>query len=135
MSVIVDSNIILDILTEDPVWFEWSSAKLSYYSQREGLVINPLIFAEVSIRFKTIEELDEALPEAYFRREDLPWEAAFLAGKCFLAYRKKKGSQKRSPLPDFYIGAHAVITSRALLTRNSQDFGNYFPNLKVICPT
>lgn len=135
MSIIVDSNIILDVLTEDPVWFEWSSEKLSYYSQREGLIINPLIFAEVSIRFKTIEELDEALPDSYFTREDLPWEAAFLAGKCFLNYRKKKGSQKTSPLPDFYIGAHAVITGRSLLTRNSQDFRNYFPNLKVICPT
>jgi predicted nucleic acid-binding protein len=97
------------------------------------LVINPNIYAELSIRFARIEELEEALPAAIFRREPLPWEAGFLAGKCFLRYRKRGGS-KRSPLPDFYVGAHAAVRGMALLTRDAARYRSYFPSLRMIAP-
>src|SRR5687767_1396983 len=102
--VLVDSNVILDIATEDRRWFDWSSKALAEAADASLLVINPLIYAEVSIGFDRIEELEEAVPAALFRREALPFDAAFLAGKCFLAYRRRGGSRS-SPLPDFYIGA------------------------------
>lgn len=97
------------------------------------LVINPVIYAEVSIGFERIEELDEALPTDSFRRDPLPWEAAFLAGKCFLAYRRRGGS-RRSPLPDFYIGAHAAVSGLPLLTRDPRRYRTYFPNLSILAP-
>lgn len=131
--VLVDSNVILDIVTEDPEWFEWSSSKLAGCAETEILVINPIIYAEVSVGFARIEELDEVLPAGAFRRDPLPWEAAFLAGKCFLAYRRRGGS-RRSPLPDFYIGAHAAISGLPLLTRDPRRYRTYFPNLRLLAP-
>jgi len=98
------------------------------------LVINPIIYAEVSMGFERIEELDEALPADSFRRDPLPWEAAFLAGKCFLAYRRRGGA-RRSPLPDFYIGAHAAVTGLPLLTRDARRYRTYFPHLHLLAPT
>jgi len=133
MDILVDSNVILDILTEDKKWFPWSSKTLAYYAEQNVLVINPIIYAEVSIRFDRIEELEDVLSPSYFRRDPLPWEAAFLAGKCFLAYRQK-GGRKRSPLPDFFIGAHATIAGIALLTRDISRYRNYFPKLRLITP-
>ena len=133
MPVLVDSNVILDIFTEDPEWFEWSSRKLSECAEKDTLLINPIIYAEVSIRFERIEELEEALPPEVFLREELPWEAAFLAGKCFLIYRMRSG-KKTSPLPDFYIGAHAAVRGYALLTRDARRYRTYFPKLKLIAP-
>ena len=97
------------------------------------LVINPIIYAEVSVGFDRIEELDEALPAESFRREALPWEAAFLAGKCFLRYRRQGGS-RRSPLPDFYIGAHAAVKGLTLLTRDPRRYRTYFPDLSLLAP-
>jgi len=97
------------------------------------LVINPIIYAEVSVGFKRIEELDEVLPADSFRRDPLPWEAAFLAGKCFLAYRRKGGS-RRSPLPDFYIGAHAAVIGLPLLTRDPRRYRTYFPHVRLLAP-
>jgi len=134
MTVLVDSNVILDIFTEDPKWFDWSARKLSEWAEKDHLVINPIIYAEVSIRFERIEELEEALPHGIFIREELPLEAAFLAGKCFLAYKKRKGT-KTSPLPDFYIGAHAAVRDYALLTRGARHYRAYFPKLKLIAPS
>jgi len=134
MTVLVDSNVILDIFTEDPKWFDWSARKLSEWAEKDHLVINPIIYAEVSIRFEKIEDLEDALPHGIFIREELPWEAAFLAGKCFLAYKKRKGT-KTSPLPDFYIGAHAAIRNYALLTRDARRYRAYFPKLKLIAPS
>jgi len=131
--VLVDSNVLLDVLTEDPVWSTWSSAALARAAEHEVLVINPLIYAEVSVRFARIEELDDALPAAMFRREALPWEAGFLAGKCFHAYRRRGGT-RRSPLPDFYVGAHAAIRGMTLLTRDNARYRTYFPRLKLIAP-
>jgi predicted nucleic acid-binding protein len=97
------------------------------------LVINALVYAEVSVGFSTIEAVEEALPRDLFRREDLPYEAAFLAGKCFLEYRRG-GGEKRSPLPDFYIGAHAAVAGYRLLTRDASRYRTYFPRLELIAP-
>lgn len=133
MEILVDSNVILDIATEDADWFEWSSETLAFYGDRNVLVINPIIYAEVSVGFKRIEEVDEILPLNHFRRAQLPWEAAFLAGKCFLRYRRK-GGKRRSPLPDFFIGAHAAISDMCLMTRDVSRYRTYFPKLKIISP-
>ncbi|MBW4668618.1 MAG: type II toxin-antitoxin system VapC family toxin [Cyanomargarita calcarea GSE-NOS-MK-12-04C] len=131
--ILVDSNIILDIVTEDPNWFDWSADKLTEYAELTTLNINPIIYGEVSIGFEKIEELETILPINVFHRLDLPWEAAFLAGKCFVQYRQKGGS-KRSSLPDFYIGAHAAITNMILLTRDVNRYRTYFPTLELIVP-
>lgn len=129
---LVDSNVLLDLFTEDPRWVEWSEAQLADAFDRGPVVINPIVYAEVSIRFERIEELERALaPE--LEREALPREAAFLAGKCFLAYRRL-GGEKRSPLPDFYIGAHAAVSGRALLTRDGPRYRQLFPRLELISP-
>lgn len=131
---LVDSNVLLDVLTEDPVWFEWSADTLERRADESVLIVNPIIYAEVSIRFERIEELEEALPPDLFRRDPLPWEAAFLAGKCFLSYRRRRGGG-RSPLPDFYIGAHAAVTGMTLLTRDATRYRSYFPSLEVVAPS
>lgn len=131
---LVDSNVILDILTEDPRWLEWSASALERQAERSVLVINPVVYAEVSIRFQRIEDLDDALPTTTFRRDALPWEAAFLAGKCFLAYRRR-GGVRHFPLPDFYIGAHAAVTGMTLLSRDAARYRSYFPSLELIGPT
>jgi hypothetical protein len=131
---LVDSNVILDILTEDPQWFDWSSAALEERAERSVLVINPLIYAEVSVRFRRIEDLDDALPASVFRRDALPFQAGFLAGKCFVKYRRA-GGERRSPLPDFYIGAHAAITGMTLLTREGSRYLTYFPSLQLVSPS
>ncbi len=131
--VLVDSNVLLDVATEDPEWSTWSSATLERTADESVLMINPLIYAEVSVGFPTIEALDEALPASLYRREDLPYEAAFLAGKCFARYRRGGGS-RGSPLPDFYIGAHAAVAGYRLLTRDATRYRTYFPQLEIIAP-
>jgi predicted nucleic acid-binding protein len=133
MDILVDSNVLLDILTEDKKWFPWSSETLAYYAERNELVINPIIYAEVSIRFERIEDLEDVLSPSYFRRDPIPWEAAFLAGKCFLTYRRR-GGRRRSPLPDFFIGAHAAVAGIRLLTREISRYRTYFPTLDLIVP-
>lgn len=133
-SVLVDSCVILDIVTEDPKWYSWSAEKLEEYSQKHELVINPIIYSEISIGFQKIEEVEEALPATIFKRVNLPWEACFLAGKCFYRY-KKLGGHKTLPLPDFFIGAHAAIENYLLLTRDAKRFRHYYPKLHLVCPT
>jgi hypothetical protein len=132
--VLVDSNVLLDVLTEDPRWSSWSMNALAEQGDRDVLAINPIIYAEVSIGFVRIEEIDAALPLPTFHRLALPWEAAFLAGKCFLAYRKRRGA-RASPLPDFYIGAHASVSGMKLLTRDAARYRTYFPKLNLIAPS
>jgi predicted nucleic acid-binding protein len=132
-NVLVDSNVLLDLLEEDPTWYEWSATQLQKAADSCSLIINPIIYAEVSIGFKRIEELEAALPPEYFLRMPIPWEAAFLAGKCFIRYRKLGGA-KHSPLPDFFIGAHAVISGLTLLTRDAARYRTYFPTLELIAP-
>lgn len=131
--VLVDSNVLLDILEDDPVWFDWSSKQVSQCAEDSILVINPIVYSEVSIGFNRVEELEEALPADIFERWPLPWEAAFLAGKCFLAYRRAGGT-RRSPLPDFFIGAHALVQGMTLLTRDAARYKSYFPRLTLIAP-
>jgi predicted nucleic acid-binding protein len=132
-AVLVDTNVILDIITEDPRWKEWSSEKLAECAENAILVINPIIYAEVSMAFDRIEDLDSALPADFFQRVPLPWEAAFLAGKCFVRYRRQ-GGRKHAPLPDFYIGAHAAVSGMILLTRDTKRYRRYFPTLTLIAP-
>ncbi len=120
-------------MTQDSEWGEWSSSALAEIADDSTLAINPIIYGEVSIRFDRIEDLEEALPEAMVRRLPLPWEAAFLAGKCFLRYRRRRGV-RRSPLPDFYIGAHAAVSGLALLTRDAKRYRTYFPSVDLIAP-
>ena len=131
--VLVDASVILDVATQDPVWAERSGVLLARTAESCQLVINPIIFAEVSVGYERVEDLEAALPSDLFRREDLPWEAAFLAGKCFLAYRRRGGS-KTSTLPDFYIGAHAALAGYRLLTRDAARYRTYFPGLDLLTP-
>lgn len=131
--VLVDSSVLLDVITEDPTWSEWSAPTLERLAEEAVLVINPLIYAEVSIGYQTIEELEKALPADLYRREPLPWEAAFLAGKAFLAYRRRGGA-KRAPMPDFYIAAHAAVSAYHLLTRNPSLCRSSFPSVELIGP-
>lgn len=131
--VLVDANVLLDVLTDDPEWCGWSAAQLDACAARGELCINPIVYAEVSVGFERIEQLDEALPPDAFTRLELPWEAGFLAGKAFLQYRRARGSRS-SPLPDFYIGAHAAIEGMALLTRDAKCYRTYYPKLELICP-
>ena len=131
--VLVDANVLLDVFSEDATWFEWSSHALGVAASRTSLVINPIVYAEASVRFEQIEELEEALPVAVYRREPLPWEAAFLAGKAHVAYRRRGGA-RRSPLPDFYVGAHAAVRGYALLTRDATRYRTYFPTLLLLAP-
>jgi len=130
---LVDSNVILDVATGDPQWSPWSTAQLASCADEGLLIINPLIYAEVSIGFEHVEEVEVTLSGDFWLRGPLPWRAAFLAGKCFLDYRRRGGS-RRSPLPDFYIGAHAAVKGLTLLTRDAARYRTYFPNLEILAP-
>jgi len=133
-ATLVDANVLLDVLTEDPAWLEWSTEALGAAAESGPLWINPIIYAEVSVRFSRIEDLERALPPQDYRRAQLPWEAGFLAGKAFLQYRRNGGT-KTSTLPDFYIGAHAAIAEVPLLTRDSSRYATYFPTVSLLTPT
>ena len=133
-AVLVDSNVLLDIMTEDPQWFSWSAGALARAAETMRLVINPIIYAEVSILYSQIEDLNAALPKAMIDREPIPYEAAFLAGKAFRIYRQRGGT-KRSTLPDFFIGAHASVAGYSLLTRDAARYRTYFPKLPLITPS
>jgi len=133
MAVLVDSNVILDVATNDPRWGEWSSRALAAAADASVLVINPIVFAEVSVGFERVEDLEDALPPELYRRDPLPYEAAFLAGRSFLAYRRR-GGRRATPLPDFYIGAHAAVAGHHLLTRDASRYRTYFPGLHIIAP-
>ncbi len=131
-TVLVDSNVLLDVLIPDPVWEGWSSEALAAAAESWPLVINPIVFAEVSVGFDRIEELEAALPPE-LRREPLPREAAFLAGKAFRAYRRRGGA-RLAPLPDLFIGAHAAVRGYTLLTRDAARYRTCFPRLALIVP-
>jgi len=130
---LVDSNVLLDVLTEDPAWAGLSREALVRAFDEGPVVINPVVYAEVSIGFDRIEELDEALPETAFVREPLPYPAGFVAGKAFLTYHRGGGT-KTAPLPDFYIGAHAAVAGYRLLTRDVRRYRTYFPRLELLTP-
>ncbi|MHB1537993.1 MAG: type II toxin-antitoxin system VapC family toxin [Solirubrobacteraceae bacterium] len=133
MVTLVDSSVLLDVLTDDATWGEWSREALAQAGDEGRLVINPIVYAEISTGFDKIEALDDAVPASDFERESLPYEAGFLAGKAFLAYRRR-GGKRRSPLPDFYIGAHAAIRGYRLLTRDVSRYRTSFPSLEILAP-
>ena len=132
-AVLVDSNVILDLFTQDREWAEWSRHAIAQAADSGRLVINPVIYAEVSVRFSRIEDLDAELPSSIFIREPIPFQAAFLAGKIFNLYRRQ-GGQKIAPLPVFFIGAHAAVAGYGLLTRDAPHYRGYFPRLTLIAP-
>jgi predicted nucleic acid-binding protein len=134
MITLVDSNVVLDLVTDDPLWADWSASALSRVADASTLAINPLIFAEISTRFGTIAELEQVVPAEEFVRLALPYEAAFLAGRAFLAY-KRRGGRRSAPLADFYIGAHAAVAGLRLLTRDASRYRTYFPKVDLIAPS
>lgn len=131
--ILVDSNVLLDVLGGDPRWAPWSSTALAAVANESVLVINPLIYAEVSIRFESIEAVDEVVPTTLYRRENIPYSAAYLAGKVYVQYRRR-GGKRRSLLPDFLIGAHAAVAGYRVLTRDARRYRTYFPTLELIAP-
>ena len=133
LATMVDSSVLLDVLTDDAVWGEWSRRALARVRDEGRLVINPIVYAEVSIGFDQIEELDHVVPVGDFERESLPYEAGFLAGKAFVDYRRR-GGKRLSPLPDFYIGAHAAVRRYRLLTRDVNRYRTSFPSLELLTP-
>lgn len=132
-ATLVDSNVLIDLLSDDPDWAGWSLWAIEELGSAGPLVINPVIYAEVSTYYSRIEDLDRDLPVEDFRREQVPWSAAFLAGKAFAEYRRR-GGPRRSPLPDFFIGAHAAVAGLRLLTRDPKRYASYFPSLELIAP-
>lgn len=132
-AVLVDSDVLLDVATQDRTWFAWSARALEEAATESRVVINPLIYAEVSVRYSRIEDLEEALSASMIQRVELPFEAAFLAGKAFVRYRRRGGT-RASPLPDFYIGAHAAVAGLRLLTRDANRYRTYFPSIKLLAP-
>ncbi|THV21457.1 type II toxin-antitoxin system VapC family toxin [Peteryoungia ipomoeae] len=133
MAVLVDTNVLVDIAVRDPAWLAWSRNQLLKLAQQETLLINPIIYSEFSVRYANRDEVDELLPEAEFRRENLPWAAAFAAGRAFHVYKRAGGGRDRV-LPDFLIGAHAAIRGHKVLTRDPKGYRTYFPDLNIISP-
>ncbi|MDQ6969135.1 MAG: type II toxin-antitoxin system VapC family toxin [Mariprofundus sp.] len=130
---LIDSNVLLDIATNDPHWSDWSATQLAACANHGALIINPIIYTEVSVGFQRIEEVEIFLDSTMFRRDPLPYDAGFLAGKAFLAYRRRGGT-KTSVLPDFYIGAHAAVSKLTLLTRDTARYKTTYPTLTLIAP-
>ena len=131
--VLVDSSVVLDVFLDDPEWGDWSENMLSKLSETRSLIINPMIYTEISIGFERIEELEKAVEECGLKMVPIPREALFLAGKVYLRYRKGKG-KKVAPLPDFFIGAHAAVEGLELVTRDVRRIKTYFPSVKIISP-
>jgi predicted nucleic acid-binding protein len=131
--ILVDTNVLLDLVVEDPKWATWSQEQLESASLRDRLKINPIIYAELSMAFSRIEEVEAILFEASVAVEPIPREALFLAGKVFISYRKRSGI-KQGVLPYFFIGAHAAVTSSSVLTRDAGRYRTYFPSVPLIAP-
>ena len=131
--VLVDSNIVLDVFLDYPKWADWSESKLDEYDQSGILYINSIVYSEISIGFDRIEDLESAIVRAGFQMLEIPKEALFLAGKAYLKYKKRKGT-KRTPLPDFFIGAQAAVQDLDLITRDVSRYQSYFPTVKLISP-
>lgn len=131
--ILIDSNVLIDVVTNSPDWFAWSSAHLEEATADGSAVINPLILAEISAAFATAEEVERAFPPDQLTRVQLPWEAAFPTARAFVQYRRSGGA-KSSPLPDFYIGAHAEASGLSLMTRDVARYRTYFPGVTLICP-
>ena len=131
--VLIDSNVILDVFLNDLKWADWSESKLEEYSEDASLYINSIIYSEISTGFTLIEDLESAIIKAGFHLLEIPKEALFLAGKVYIKYKRRKGV-KRTPLPDFFIGAQAAVLNLDLLTRDVSRYQSYFPTVKLIAP-
>ena len=132
-STLIDSNVLIDLFDDESEWQGWSDSMVAACRDRGPIVINPVILAEVSTGFESFDAVNAHLPEDFVQREALPWEAAYLAARAFLIYRHE-GGERRSPLPDFYIGAHAAVAGHTLLTRDARRYRYYFPKLRIIAP-
>ncbi len=131
--ILVDSCVLLDLFTDDENWADWSESTLEKYSQTNSLYINSIVYTEVSIGFNKVEEVESAIGALGIKVLELPREALFLTGKAYIKYRKNKGT-KTSPLPDFFIGAHASVSQFGLVTRDLAKYKTYFPQVKLIHP-
>ena len=134
MTTLVDSNVILDVVTDDADWGDWSASMLAQAAQKGRLVINPLIYAEVACGFTRIEDLDAALPAEYFTREPLPWPAGFLASRAFVGYRRRGGTRHDTAAGLLHRCARGHSQGYTLLTRDRRRYKTYFPKLRVIEP-
>ena len=130
---LVDSSVLLDVSTQDPTWFDWSANALAKAVRTGPVLVNPIVYAEVSVGYDRIEDLEDALPAEIFTRSPLPFVAGFLAGKAFVDDRRRGGT-RTSTLPDFYIGAHAAVSELSLLTRDAARYRTHFPTVHVIAP-
>jgi predicted nucleic acid-binding protein len=131
--ILVDTNVLVDLLTDDPVWAEWSTDAFCSCMDHARLVVDTTVYAELAVRYDTVEALEQMIDAAGLEREHVPWSAAYLAGKAFEAYRRSGGT-RRSPLPDFYIGAHAAVAGMRLLTRDANRYRTYYPTVDLISP-
>jgi hypothetical protein len=130
---LVDTNVLLDLFTNDPIWADWSARQLQILSAREALLVNPVVYAELSVGYDRVEALDAALANASVDLVEIPRAALFLAGRAFQAYRAQGGT-RTGVLPDFFIGAHAVVAGLSLLTRDARRYRTYFPTITLITP-
>jgi predicted nucleic acid-binding protein len=131
--VLIDSNVLLDVMTEDARWSPWSAEAIEQAAQTSRVVINPIVYAEISVGYLRIEDLELVLTGLPLDREPIPFEAAFLAGKTYVTYRRR-GGPRLAPLPDFFIGAHAAVAGYRLLTRDAARYRTYFPKLSLLAP-
>jgi predicted nucleic acid-binding protein len=132
--LIVDTNVLVDVLQDDPQWADWSIAQLRAQSKVHELIINPVIYAELSLMFEAMEALDAAVERMELRFQELPRPSLFLAGKAFVRYRRA-GGDKHNVLPDFFIGAHAAVQRCGILTRDARRYRSYFPTVDLLTPS
>ena len=130
---LVDTNVLLDVVTNDPTWADWSIRQLDAAALKGPLAINDVVYAELSVRFASIEALDAVLGDAGISMEPMSRPALFLAGKVFMQYREA-GGRRAGVLPDFFIGAHAAVAGFSLLTRDAQRYRAYFPTVELVTP-
>ena len=131
--ILVDSCVVTDLADPDGEWFEWSASMLEQLDEQHSFVINPIVYAECSVGYQTIEEIEGLISGLGFAIREIPREALFLAGKSFVTYKKNKG-RKTNVLPDFFIGAHAAVGGYTLITRDKGRFSTYFPSVNLIMP-
>ena len=131
--VLVDANVLIDVLTDDPDWADWSAAKLIEAIESDALAVNPIIYAEVAAAYKTVKAFERALIAWPLEQLALPYAAAWPASQAFLRYRRE-GGKRQTPMPDFYIGAHALVEGHIILTRDVARYRTYFPKVPLITP-
>ena len=132
-ATLVDSDVLIDLVGADSPWADWSSEALTLALENGTAFVNQVVYAEISVGFEAVEDCEWALSVRGIERIPVPWPAAFLAGRAFLDYRRR-GGRKRSPLPDFFIGAHAAVEGLRLLTRDARRYRTYFPTVELITP-